>query len=618
MPLTNNLTIELTGLTNHAVLVGAGSTTITKIAATATTGQIFQNNASADPSWSTATYPSTTTINQILYSSAANVVSGLATANNGVLTTGTSGIPVITALGSDGQLIIGSSAGAPAAATLTAGTGISITNGHNSISIAVNGSVVGQTITGNDATALSPSSGNWNIEGYNSAVTGYSPYTTGSGSTMQVQMPGTVKWVVNATANLGTHTTIQAAVTAAASGDDVFITPGTYTENITLKAGVNLVAYVCDASLSGSATTQITGKLTFTAAGTVNISGIQLNTNSDFFLAVTGSAASIVNLTNCYLNCGSTGISYSSSSGSSQINCFYCNGNLSTTGIAYFSMSSSGVLQFINCDLQNSGLSTTANTISAGICAIDDCEFSSPITTSSTGVFSAYNTNFNLSTNTTVMTIGGGTTGNIFYCYLGTGSASAISVSAAGFGVHHCVIFSTNTNAITGGGTVTVVAPSFVASSHKVNTTTFSGGAVYGITQGTAPSLGCIGEQIRSYESGVSMGGSASQNTITSINITAGIWDVSAIGTASVTTQNGNAVVFGISTTTNTFAGFNEGDGMSTINFVNTNLFTSYAVSIPSVRITLSATTTYYLVGQINKSGGTSSFSGRISATRVG
>jgi hypothetical protein len=135
----NTDTIQLTGLTNHAVLVGAGTATITKIASTANTGAVLQNNSNADPSYSTATYPSTTTINQILYSSANNVVSGLATANNGILTTGTTGIPVINALSSNGQIIIGSGSGAPIAATLTPGTGITITNAANSITISATG-----------------------------------------------------------------------------------------------------------------------------------------------------------------------------------------------------------------------------------------------------------------------------------------------------------------------------------------------------------------------------------------------------------------------------------------------------------------------------------------------
>jgi trimeric autotransporter adhesin len=134
----NTETVQLTGLTNHALQIGAGTATLTQLGA-GTTGQVLQTNTGADPTWSTATYPSTTTINQLLYSSATNVVSGLATANQGVLTTGATGIPVITALATNGQIIIGSTAGVPAAATLTAGTGVSIVNGSNSITIAATG-----------------------------------------------------------------------------------------------------------------------------------------------------------------------------------------------------------------------------------------------------------------------------------------------------------------------------------------------------------------------------------------------------------------------------------------------------------------------------------------------
>ncbi len=47
----------------------------------------------------TATYPATTTINQILYSSSANVVGEIATANNGVLITSATGVPSMLAAG---------------------------------------------------------------------------------------------------------------------------------------------------------------------------------------------------------------------------------------------------------------------------------------------------------------------------------------------------------------------------------------------------------------------------------------------------------------------------------------------------------------------------------------
>jgi hypothetical protein len=51
---TNTLTTQLTGLTNHAVLVGAGTTTITKVGPSATTGApLISGGAAADPRFST-------------------------------------------------------------------------------------------------------------------------------------------------------------------------------------------------------------------------------------------------------------------------------------------------------------------------------------------------------------------------------------------------------------------------------------------------------------------------------------------------------------------------------------------------------------------------------------
>lgn len=124
-------------------IVYSGASALAILAGTSTANQALLSGSSTTPAWSTATYPATTTINQLLYSSAANTIAGLATANRGVLTTGATGVPVITALATDGQLIIGSTAGAPAAATISAGTGISVTNGSNSITIANTAAVAG-------------------------------------------------------------------------------------------------------------------------------------------------------------------------------------------------------------------------------------------------------------------------------------------------------------------------------------------------------------------------------------------------------------------------------------------------------------------------------------------
>ena len=52
---TNTLTFQLTGLTNHSVLVGAGTTTITKVAPSATSGiPLISQGSSADPTFGTA------------------------------------------------------------------------------------------------------------------------------------------------------------------------------------------------------------------------------------------------------------------------------------------------------------------------------------------------------------------------------------------------------------------------------------------------------------------------------------------------------------------------------------------------------------------------------------
>lgn len=131
-------------------LVYSDADSLAILAPTATANQIPLSGSNSAPSWSTATYPASTTINQLLYSSANNTIAGLATANRAVLTTGATGIPVLTAL-TDGQLIIGSTAGVPAAASLTAGSGVTITPGSNSIEISVTGS--GGTVTSVSGTA---------------------------------------------------------------------------------------------------------------------------------------------------------------------------------------------------------------------------------------------------------------------------------------------------------------------------------------------------------------------------------------------------------------------------------------------------------------------------------
>ena len=203
----STLTTQLTGLTNHAVLVGAGTATMTNIGPSATVGQILQSaGVSADPAYSTATYPLTTTASQILFSSATNTVTGLATANRAVLTTGTTGIPVLTALATNGQLIIGSTAGAPAAGTLTSTGGtVAITPGSNTINLeAVSGAVPWTNVTGTSAT-MSPTNG---YEANNAALVTLTMPAVGSsvfGDTIKVAGFGAGGWLIQCVATQIIH-----------------------------------------------------------------------------------------------------------------------------------------------------------------------------------------------------------------------------------------------------------------------------------------------------------------------------------------------------------------------------------------------------------------------------
>lgn len=66
------------------------------LSGTATANQILLSGSSTTPAWSTATYPATTTTNQILYSSGTNAVAGLATAASSVLVTSSGSVPSLS------------------------------------------------------------------------------------------------------------------------------------------------------------------------------------------------------------------------------------------------------------------------------------------------------------------------------------------------------------------------------------------------------------------------------------------------------------------------------------------------------------------------------------------
>lgn len=291
---------------------------------------------------------------------------------------------------------------------------------------------------------------------------------------------GVAKWIVSSSASQGTHTTIAAAIASASSGDDIFIRPGTYTENLTLKAGVNLVAFDCDGFKDTPAATSsvtIIGKMSYTGNGTVKVCNVALQTNSDFLLAVTGSGPSTVYLENCSLICADhSGISGTSAAGNIRlVNCY---GDLSITGINYFSISGGTFLSITGGEYLNSGDSTTASTWSANSLFMSDCVFNSYLASSGSSADALIrNVFFNTTGNAVILTHNSTNVNGseIFGCFFGGATSSAISIGAGALlFLWDCEIQSANTHAITGAGTLVYGELIFVDTSSDMNVSTIN------------------------------------------------------------------------------------------------------------------------------------------------
>ena len=123
-------------------IVYSAASSLVVLAGTATAQQMLQSGANAAPAWSTTTWPATTTINRLLWSSAANVISDLATANSGLLVTSATGVPSIAT-------------DIPTAVTIgtayiyrVGGTDVAVADGGTGLSSGTSGGILGYTATG--------------------------------------------------------------------------------------------------------------------------------------------------------------------------------------------------------------------------------------------------------------------------------------------------------------------------------------------------------------------------------------------------------------------------------------------------------------------------------------
>lgn len=244
---TSTETIQLTGLTSHNLLIGAGTATITKVAPSATSGvPVISQGASSDPVFGTAVVagggtgstsftaygpvvagvtstaaltsvsPSATSgVPFISQGSSSNptfgtaVVAGGGTGAtsftaNGVVVSNTTSTGALSSIAlTNGQLAIGSTSATPVAATLTAGTGVTITNAAGAITI----NAIGTGVSWTDVTGTSQAMAINNGYTANNAslVTLTLPTTAAYGSVFVVVGKGAGLWKVAQNASQQIH-----------------------------------------------------------------------------------------------------------------------------------------------------------------------------------------------------------------------------------------------------------------------------------------------------------------------------------------------------------------------------------------------------------------------------
>lgn len=166
----------------------------------------------------------------------------------------------------NGQLIIGSTALNAGGTHINIGmlisplNTISIGYATPNITLDVNGSAVGQTITGDSGGPLSPVGGNWNIFGRSGSK------TDGSGNTLTVRSPPYSDQGANTTVTLNSGSFATAAITLTTPASAGLV-DGDLIEFVATNGVLVIQLAATQVAHLGSATTSVAGTITGTATG---------------------------------------------------------------------------------------------------------------------------------------------------------------------------------------------------------------------------------------------------------------------------------------------------------------------------------------------------------------
>ena len=570
-----------TGLNTYVIgdiLYSSGTTALSRLADVATGNALISGGVATAPSWGKIGL--TTHVSGIL-PIANGGTNGTATATAGAISYGTGSAYAFTAAGLSGQVLTSAAAGTPTWTTPTTGTvtAVSVVSANGLAGTSSGGATPALTLS---TTVTGVVKGNGTALSAATAATDYvapSAYASVNGLTM-----ATARLLGRTTASTGAAEEISVAGGLTLSGGTLTGTSGTVTAVSVVSA--NGLA----GSSSGGATPALTLSTTITGLLKGNGTAISAATSgTDYAPATSGTSILYGNGSGGFSNVTiGTGVSFAA-------------GTLSATGsggtvtsVAALTLGTTGT------DLS----STVANGTTTPVITLQVPTASA----ANRGALSAADwTTFNSKQPAGSYLVSGGA--------LGTPSSGTVTnltgtASINTNGAHNGTVGATTPN--TGAFTTLSATDTITPNQTK---------GIVGTTTNNDAQAGSVGEYVEAIAStAVNCAADTAWSDVASISLTAGDWDVSGmlciynngatwtradLGIGAVAGDNGTGII--------------TGSNQSLMIFASTSTaITFLTFAVPSYRVSLSTTTTYYLKANATYSAGTPKTGfGRISARRV-